>query len=84
MDANGHQNQGLGLHGLCHDKEGEGEMKRPTCETCIYWINDPDNPYGICTRFPKIEIKKEFNFCGEHPDFASYFESVRGYPNAEE
>lgn len=30
------------------------ETTRRICETCDYWMNDPDTPFGICRRNPPI------------------------------
>jgi hypothetical protein len=38
----------------------------PTCESCIYWLNNPTNPK--CRYDPHYEIHSPGDWCGKHKE----------------
>jgi hypothetical protein len=65
-------------------------MNKPTCESCVYWVKGHieywSNPVSLkleskhnpaCKRYPKISFKCFDNWCGEHPQFPAYLESLK-------
>jgi hypothetical protein len=54
-------------------------MKKPICETCIYWekiahkTGGVHGPRGVCCKtHGKGYLKKEDAWCGEHQDFEDW------------
>lgn len=41
-------------------------MERPTCSTCPYWSDKPDDP-GHCQRFPPIIIERMAEWYDKRP-----------------
>ncbi len=67
-------------------------MEQPTCEECPYWELLHIN-YGLCRKGQPVRVESmteittgrwpitwESDFCGEHPDFPQYIESLKEKP----
>lgn len=59
-------------------------MDRPTCESCAYWLSFEGKPPGskndgMCRAdLPHTwEGTQKIDFCGRHPDFPVYLESLK-------
>ena len=67
-------------------------MDRPTCATCPYWHDYVmGNGFGQCRRIPPVfRVSSDtedpnglfpeslaLHFCGEHPDFPAWIESLK-------
>ena len=68
-------------------------MERPKCETCPYWVGDPEEPMGECRiHYPEIPsgspsyLVEGLGYwpetsrkagCGDHPDFPAYLASLK-------
>lgn len=78
------------LRDILRDKLLGGQvMTKPTCESCVYWNKQYERNWhsggsdiiGACFKnyvndadFPERYID---DFCGEHPDFTAYLESLK-------
>jgi hypothetical protein len=51
-------------------------MKKPTCETCVYFhyeeIKYTNDYISGCRRHPLFEPKEKTTWCGEHQDFEKW------------
>ena len=68
-------------------------MDRPNCGTCPYFLCDDDSESGECHKnaptpfiyddrdsdpiYQRWPYMLEGEFCGEHPDFPAYIESLK-------